>query len=120
VSDEASTILERAIGLWRTAQVVYAGPTRLGCAEPREAVFQVARDHPECHDGLVQLLFSDNQLVAPYALLTLQAMGSRMLEILPQELLERREKITIDIGSFRNSMDLGGLFRQVQKRAKQR
>lgn len=120
MSDEASTILEGAIGLWRHAQVVHAGPTRLGCPEPLEAVFQIAKDHPECHDGLIQLLSSDNQLVAAYALLTLQAMGSRMLENLPQELSERREKITIDIGSFRKSMDLGGLFRQVQKRAKQR
>src|SRR5262245_57240664 len=109
MSDEAADRLERAVGLWRKAQVVHEGPTRLGFPEPLEAVLEIARGHPECHDGLVRLLAENNQLVVAYALLTLQMMGSHVLEELPEEVLGRREKITIDIGSFRNSMDLGGL-----------
>jgi hypothetical protein len=120
MSDEHANTLERAVALWRKAQVVHEGPTRLGFPEPLEAMLEIARGHTECHDRLVRLLSEDNQLVVAYALLTLQMMGSPVLENLPEELLERREKITIDIGSFRNSMDLGGLARQVQKRSRQR
>jgi hypothetical protein len=118
MSEEAAATLERAVGLWRKAQVVHEGPTRLGFPEPLEAVLEIAGGHPECHDGLVNLLSSDCQVVVAYALLTLQAMGSEVLKNLPQHLLERREKVTIDSGSFRNSMDLGGLARQIQKRAR--
>src|SRR4051812_29097389 len=120
MSDEHADTLEREVVLWRKAQVVHEGPTRLGFPEPLEAVLEIARGHPECHDGLVRLLSSEDQLVVAYALLTLQAMRSRVLENVPQQLLERREKVTIDIGSFRNSMDLGGLARQVRKRARRR
>jgi hypothetical protein len=120
MSEEAAATLERAVGLWRKAQVVHAGPTLLGLPEPLGAVFKIAGGDPECHDGLVRLLSEGNQLVVAYALLTLQMMGSGVLENLPEELLGRREKVTIHTGSFRNSMDLGGLARQVQKRARQR
>jgi hypothetical protein len=120
VSDEVAERLERAVAQWRKARVVHEGPTRLGFPEPLGAMLEIARGHPECHDGLVRLLSDDSQLVVAYALLTLQMMGSHVLENLPEELLGRREKATIDIGSFRSSMDLGGLARQVQKRATQR
>ena len=120
MSEEAAGKLERAVGLWRKAQVVHDGPTRPGFPESLEAVFEIARDHQNCHDDLVRLLASDSQLVVAYALLTLQMMGSRVLEDLPEDLLRRREKVTIDSGSFRTSMDLGGLPRQIRKRARQR
>lgn len=120
MNDEARDALEFAVGLWRKAQVVHEGPTRLGFPEPLEAMLKIARDHPECHDGLVQLLSSENQFVDAYALLTLQMMESSVLENLPEDPLGRREKTTTDIGSFRNSTDLGGLAWQIQKRARQR
>src|SRR5262245_12052926 len=106
MSDEAADRLERAVGLWRKVQVVHEGPTRQGFPEPLEAMLEIARGHLECHDGLVRLLVENDQLVVAYALLTLQMMGSHVLEELPEGLLGR-EKITIDIGSFRSSMDLG-------------
>jgi hypothetical protein len=118
--DKASGRFEHAADIWRKAQVVYEGPTRLGIPEPLEAVFDIASGHPNCVDELVNLLRSDSQLVIAYALLTLQAMGCGILENLPQELLDRREKVTIHTGSFQSSMDLGGLARQIQKRARQR
>jgi hypothetical protein len=120
MDEPTSAILERAVALWRKAQVVYEGPTQVGFLEPLAAVFEIAKGHPNCHDELVGLLSSDSQLVVAYALLTLQMMGSPVLANLPENLLKRREQVTLDIGSFRNSMDLGGLARQVQKRARQR
>jgi hypothetical protein len=75
---------------------------------------------PECHDGLLALLSSPNQLLVAYALQTLELMGSPALADLPDELLERRQQVTFQCGSFRNSMDLGGLARQIRKRARER
>jgi hypothetical protein len=56
-------------------------------------------------------------LVVAYALQTLELMGSPALPELPDELLERRQQVTFICGSFKNSMDLGGLARQLRKRA---
>lgn len=112
--------LERGKAVWKKAQVVYLGPTRLGIPEVLQLSLTIAENHPECHDGLVELLLSENQFVAANALLTLEAMGSEVVSSLPVELLDCRKQITLDSGSFRNSMDLGGLARQVQKRAGQK
>ena len=115
--DEGSAaLLKRAVARWSKAQVVYEGPTRAGIPEPLLLVDEVAA-RPDCHDALLSLLSSQNQLVVAYVLLTLRRMGSAALAELPKGLLERREKITLDCGSFRNSMDLGGLARQFRKEA---
>jgi hypothetical protein len=45
-------------------------------------------------------------------------MRSATLQNLPPELLERRSNIKLMTGSIANAMDLGGLARQIQKRAK--
>jgi hypothetical protein len=66
------------------------------------------------------LLSSPNQLLVAYALQTLELMGSPALADLPDELLERRQQVTLQSGSFRNSMDLGGLARQIRRRARER
>jgi hypothetical protein len=81
---------------------------------------EIAQEHPDCHDALSDLLGSESQLVAAYALLTLELMGSDIVANLPAELLDRRQQITLLTGSFKNSVDLGGLARQVQKRARVR
>jgi hypothetical protein len=77
-------------------------------------------NHPECEDALFELLTNPSQLVVAYSLITLELMRSNKLAELPAELLTNRSKITLSLGSFRNSMDLGGLARQIQKRAKAR
>lgn len=118
MSDEAYIVLERATDLWSKAQVVYDGPTRLGFPEPLLISLQIAERHPECQDALAKLFFSESQLVAAYALLTLERMGNDLLMNLPAELLECRKKVTLHTGRFSNSMDLKGLARQVQKRAR--
>ena len=120
MNGETTAVVKRAKDLWRKAQVVYEGPTRLGFPEPLQISLEIAERHACCHDALVDLLSSDSQLVAAYALLTLERMGSDVLVSLPAELLDSRKQITLHMGSFKNSMDLGGLARQVQKRARQR
>jgi hypothetical protein len=114
---EASPLLEEAARVWAKAQIVYESPSWQGHPPARALVEQLARI-PECHDGLLALVPSRHQLVVAYTLQTLEMMGSRALAELPQELLDRRQQVTFLCGSFKNSMDLGGLARQIRKRAR--
>ena len=66
------------------------------------------------------MLLQPNQLVTAYALLTLELMNSGKLGELPAALLADRSNVTLVLGSVKNGMDLGGLARQIQKRAKTR
>lgn len=116
---EASVLLEEATRIWMNAQIVYESPSWEGHPPARALVEQLAR-LPQCHDGLVALLSSANQLVVAYALQTLELMESSVLTELPDEVLERRQKATFQCGSFKNSMDLGGFARQIRKRARER
>jgi hypothetical protein len=120
MDDESVPLIERAKAVWSKAQFVYNGPTRLGLPDALQVSLEIAQNHPECHDALLTLLLSESQLVAAYALLTLEAMGSDVVRSLPVELLDCRKQISLQTGSFRNSTDFGGLARQVQKRARQR
>ena len=99
------------------ARVVYESPSWEGQPPARALVEQIVQI-AECHDRLLGLLSSPNQLVVAYALQTLALMGSPALADLPDELLERRQQVTFLCGSFKNSMDLGGLARQIRKRAR--
>jgi hypothetical protein len=114
---EAIALLDEAARIWAKAQIVYESPSREGHPQARALVEQLAH-LPECHDGQLALLSSPSQLVVAHALQTLELMGSRALAELPDELLGRREQVTFQCGSFRNSMDLGGLARQIRKRAR--
>jgi hypothetical protein len=87
VNEEASRLLERAALLWSRAQVMYEGATWRGEPEPLAVAEEIARNHLECRDGLIELLSSKNQLVVAYALQTLEMMGSEVLAELPAELL---------------------------------
>jgi len=116
---EASALLDAAASVWAKAQIVHESPSWEGHPPARALVEQIAQ-LPECHDGLLALLSSPNQLLVAYALQTLELMGSPALADLPDELLERRQQVTFQCGSFRNSMDLGGLARQIRKRARER
>lgn len=120
MTDESAVIIGRATDLWSKAQVVYEGPGKVGFPGPLQISMEIAEKHLDCEDALVELLGSESQLVAAYALLTLERMNSDVVAELPTELLECRKQITLHMGSFRNSMDLGGLARQVQKRATQK
>ena len=112
------TILDRAVGLWEKAQVLYATPTQSPELPAPLAVAQrIAGEYPQFHDALVSLLSSPQQLVVAYALMTLRMMNSPILAEVSDELLNRREKVTIAAGCFVNSMDLGGLARQYRKEA---
>jgi hypothetical protein len=110
-------ILARAIALWRKAQVLYQAPSWNGQPEPRAIAEQIANSHPECEPALGRLILDSNQLVAAYALLTLELMKSPILQNLPSEVFQRRSSVTVVCGSIKTAMDLGAWARQVQKRA---
>jgi hypothetical protein len=115
---DVSEMLDKASRVWAKAQIVDESPSWEGQPPARALVEQLAQI-PECHDGLLALLGSPSPLVVAYALQTLELMGSPALAELPDDLLERRQQVTFLCGTFKNSMDLGGLARQIRKRARQ-
>jgi hypothetical protein len=119
-STQARDLVDYAAGLWRKAQVLYETASWEGQPEARAIAEQIAASHPECEPLLVSLLLDSSQLIAAYALLTLELMGSPSLQNLPPVLLERRSNVTLIYSGIKTSMDLGGLARQVQKRARHR
>lgn len=114
---EAAALLAEAARVWAKAQVVREEPSWEGQPPARVLVEQAAAD-PACHAGLLALLSSPSQLVAAHALQALELAGSPALAVLPDELCDRREQVSFQWGSFRNTMDLGGYARQVRKRAR--
>jgi hypothetical protein len=118
-TDAADKIISRAVQIWKKAQVVHQEPSWDGRPESRAIAEEIARSHPECEQKLVELLVDNHQLVVAYALFTLEIMRSAALQNLPPELLERRSNIKLMTGSIANAMDLGGLARQIQKRARE-
>jgi hypothetical protein len=108
----------RAADLWKKAQVVYQSPSCEGQPEARVVAEQIALSQPECEPSLKNLLSDENPLVAAYALVTLELMKSTLLQDLPAELLQRRSQLTLMSGSVKTAMDLGGLARQIQRRAR--
>lgn len=110
------TPLDRAVRVWRKAQIVHQTPSWDGRPEARAIAEEIAQ-HPEYEPLLLDLLADPSQLVAAYSLMALELMGSARLKELPAGLLANRSNITVAVGSVRIGMDLGGLARQVQKRA---
>jgi hypothetical protein len=118
-ASQGCELLDRAIVIWRKAQVLHQAPSWKGEPEARAVAEQIAADRPECEPVLASLLLDKSQLVAAYALLTLELMRSSVLQSLPSEVLQRRANVTLITGSVKTTIDLGGLARQVQKRAKE-
>lgn len=114
---DAESLLAEAARVWAAAQVVREEPSREGEPATR-ALVERAASLPECHAGLLALLGETSQLVVAHALQALELAGSPALAELPDELCDRRSKVTFQCGSFRTSMDLGGYARQLRKRAK--
>jgi hypothetical protein len=116
---QATNLLDEAARVWAKAQIVYESPSREGHPQARALAEEIAQ-LPECHEGLLAMLSSTNHLVVAYTLQTLEMMGSPALVDLPDELLDSKRNLTIQAGSFRNSMDLGGFARQIRKRAQEK
>jgi hypothetical protein len=116
-SYDHSDLIDRATKVWQNAQLVYQSPSWDGKPEARAVAEEIGSTCPQCEPALVSLLCHESQLVVAYALLTLEMMGSAALLELPAEVLHRRSNITVSSGSFRIAMDVGGLARQIQKRA---
>ena len=109
------TEFERALQVWERAQVIYDGPSR-GASEAWSILESIGERPDDFHDLLVASLAHPSQLVVGYCLVALDRMQSVALKALPAELLARRDKITILMGSFSQSMDIGGLARQLTKK----
>lgn len=90
----------------------------MGRPGAQAALENIAARPKDFHDLLVASLSHPSQIVVGYCLLALDQMQSTALRNLPPELLTRRDQISIHLGSFRQSMDLGGLARQLNKKWK--
>jgi hypothetical protein len=82
-----------------------------------EMIQVLAADIGKYRQQLVKCLFDDEQLVVAYALLVLKRADDPMLKELPEQLLNRREKITVRSGSFSEKMELGAFARMLKKQA---
>ena len=84
---------------------------------PAAGMIQVlAADIGKHRQRLFKCLFDDEQLVVAYALLVLKWADDPMLKELPEQLLNRREKITVRSGSFSEKMELGALARMLRSK----
>ena len=113
-------LLERAVAIWRKAQILFEGLSWQGEPKAAAIVEQIAETHPEYESDLASLLVDPSQLVAAYALQTLERMRSPLLENIPAEVLQRRSRVTRTMGSIMDKTDLGALARQAQRRARER
>jgi len=77
----------------------------------------LAADIGRYRQRLFKCLFDDEQLVVAYALLALRRADDPMLKELPEQLLNRREKITVRSGNFSEKMELGAFARMLKKQA---
>ena len=81
-------LLERAVAIWRKAQILFEGLSWQGEPKAAAIVEQIAETHPEYEGDLASLLVDPSQLVAAYALQTLERMRSPLLENIPAEVLQ--------------------------------
>lgn len=113
--EEQQDELSLAVAAWRKAQVLYYSVSWKGRPAARHFA-EVLSFRPDLEGKLIELLKAENQLVVAYSLLTLELMNSSALGTLPDDLLERKAKVTIREGSFSDQMELGAFARHVKKR----
>ena len=106
-------LFDAAVQIWKKAQVVRERPGW----PPAEMIKEVAADIGKYRERLLKCLCDDNQLVVAHALLVLKRANDPMLTELPKELLNRHGKITLRIGSFSETMELGAFARMLKKEA---
>ena len=114
--DNAS-LLRRAVLLWQQAPCVQQTPATDGHPVESALVEQLAAADPDCEPLLIELLEHESPVVVAYALLTLEMRDSHALRQLPPHLLERRDAITLAIGSAKIDTTLAELALQMQQRA---
>ena len=115
-----SPLLTRAIAIWRKAQVLFETGSWEGEPAAVAIAEELAAAHPECEPALVSLLLDASQLVAAYALMTLELMESPALRNLSPEVLQRGSRVTRTTGSIKDTQELGWLARRAQRRARER
>ncbi len=115
MSTSRTDLLTDAVEAWKKAQTVRDSPSWNGRPEGRHFA-EVLSGRRDLEPQLCVILNHENQLVAAYAILTLELMDSKVVGDLPKELLGRKEKVTVIMGSFANKMELGAFARQRRKR----
>ena len=109
-------LFDAAVQIWKKAQVAREISGKVEWP-PAEMITNVAADMGRYRERLLRCLFDDNQLVVAYAMLVLKRVNDPMLKELPKELLNRHDKITLRIGSFSETMELGAFARMLKKQA---
>ena len=109
-------LFDAAVQIWKKAQVVREISGKVEWP-PAEMIKNIAADMGRYRERLLMCLFDDNQLVVAYAMLVLKRVNDPMLKELPKELLSRHDKITLRIGSFSETMELGAFARMLKKQA---
>jgi hypothetical protein len=84
-------------------------------APPARHMAEILKDHPALEVKLIELLNHKSQLVVAYSLLALEMMDSPAVGSLPTALLERKEKITLMMGSFADKNGAGSLCKENQE-----
>ena len=113
---DISSLVDRAIKVWKKAQVIRTDPTFRGEPEPAFLSESLEKLGSRAEEPLTQLLYHEHPLVCAYALWTLFKVGSPVFDWLPDELMKRKERVTIRSGSFSTRNNLGGWAAHLRKR----
>jgi hypothetical protein len=100
-----------AIQLWQGAQILQITASWRGEPAAVAASERLAADPQRFERAVASLLEHPSQLVVGYSLFTLHLMRSSLLASLPDSLLQRRDGLTVQTGSFRERTDLGSYAR---------
>ena len=109
-------LFDAAVQIWRKAQVVREVSGKIK-APSAEMIKEVAAEIGKYRERLVRCLHDDDQLVVAYALLVFKRAHDPILNELPEEILNRHNKITVRTGSFSQNMELGAFARMLKKEA---
>jgi hypothetical protein len=107
---------DAAVQTWKKAQVVREVSGKIK-APSAEMIKGIAAEIGKYRERLVRCLHDDDQLLVAYALLVFKRAHDPILNELPEELLNRHDKITVRTGSFSEKMELGAFARMLKKGA---
>lgn len=109
---------EKAVHIWRGAGVIYEKAPKNPREEAWVAFATITAKPGNFHELLVQTLDHPKAIVAGYCLLALSQTQSPALKNLSDTLLLRRDKIFLDSGTHRTSMELCAFARRLAEKSK--
>lgn len=117
-SPEGPDELEEIVRTWSKAQVMYDVPSFEGVPRARYLAESTAASRPDLKEALLDLSTHENQLVAAYAILTLRLMDPESLALVPESVGSRKDRVTLQQGSFRLTTNLGDWLRRMRRIAR--